>query len=90
MEYLWDLYSVRITIDTTSGKLISALLPYLARQLSVRKVVPTLTSKSTEIGLSMAGAKQYYDTGFILVSAVGCTSSRGALVALSCSALWCS
>jgi hypothetical protein len=43
--------------------------PYLARQLSVRKVVPTLTSKSAEIYLSMAGAKQLGDTGFILVPA---------------------
>jgi hypothetical protein len=37
--------------------------PYLARQLSVQKVVPTLTSKSAEIYLSMAGAKQHNDTG---------------------------
>jgi hypothetical protein len=58
--------------------------------LSVRKVVPTLTSKSAEIGLSMAGAKQHNYTGFILVPAVGCTSSRGALVALYCVAPWCS
>jgi hypothetical protein len=36
-------------------------------RLSVRKVVPTLTSTSTEIYLSMAGAKQLGDTGFILV-----------------------
>jgi hypothetical protein len=56
--------------------------------VSVRKVVPTLTSKSAEIGLSMAGAKQRYDTGFILVPAMGRTSSRGALVALYCKALW--
>jgi hypothetical protein len=28
----------------------------------VRKVVPTLTSKSAEIGVSMVGAKQHYDT----------------------------
>jgi hypothetical protein len=35
--------------------------------LSVRKVVPTLTSKSAEIYLSMAGAKQLSDIGFILV-----------------------
>jgi hypothetical protein len=35
----------------------------------VRKVVPTLTSKSAEIYLSMAGAKQLRDTGFILVLA---------------------
>jgi hypothetical protein len=37
--------------------------------VSVRKVVPTLTSKSAEIYLSMAGAKQLGDTGFILVPA---------------------
>jgi hypothetical protein len=43
--------------------------PYLARQLSVWKVVPTLTSTSAEIYLSMAGAKQLGDTGFILVPA---------------------
>jgi hypothetical protein len=43
--------------------------PYLARQLSVRKVVPILTSKSADIYLSMAGAKQLCDTGFILVPA---------------------
>jgi hypothetical protein len=42
---------------------------YLARQLSVRKVVPTLTSKSVEIYLSMASARQLSDTGFILVPA---------------------
>jgi hypothetical protein len=41
--------------------------PYQARQLSVRKVVPTLTSTSVEIYLSMAGAKQLSDTRFILV-----------------------
>jgi hypothetical protein len=41
--------------------------PYLARQLLVRKVVPTLTSTSAEIYLSMAGAKQLGDTRFILV-----------------------
>jgi hypothetical protein len=59
MEYLWDLYSVRITIEIASAKLIfSARVPYLARQLWVQKVVPTLTSKSAEIYLSMAGAKQ--------------------------------
>jgi hypothetical protein len=58
------LYSVRITIEMAAGKLIfSARPPYLARQLSVRKVVPTLTSKSTEIYLSMAGAKQLVTRG---------------------------
>jgi hypothetical protein len=40
-----------------------------ASTMSVRKVVPTLTSKSAEIYLSMAGAKQLSDTGFILVPA---------------------
>jgi hypothetical protein len=35
--------------------------------LSVRKVVPTLTSTSAEIYLLMAGAKQLSDTSFILV-----------------------
>jgi hypothetical protein len=54
----------------------------VARQLSVRNVGPTLTSTSAEICLSMAGAKQHDDTGFILVPAVGRTSSRGALKAL--------
>jgi hypothetical protein len=37
------------------------------RHLLVRKVVPTLTSTSTEIYLSMANAKQLSDTSFILV-----------------------
>jgi hypothetical protein len=37
--------------------------------MSVRKVVPTLTSKSAEIYLSMVGAKQLGDTRFILVPA---------------------
>jgi hypothetical protein len=90
MEYLLDLYSVRITIETAGGKLILVQSPYLARQLSVRKVVLTLTSKSTEISLLMVGAKQCHDTGFILVPAVGRTSSRGALVALYYNAPWCS
>jgi hypothetical protein len=35
----------------------------------VRKLVPTLTSKSPDIYLSMAGAKQLGDTVFILVPA---------------------
>jgi hypothetical protein len=42
-------------------------VPYLVCQLSVRKLVPTLISKSAEIYLSMAGAKQLGDTMFILV-----------------------
>jgi hypothetical protein len=54
---------VRITIEMAGGKLISARLPYLAHQLSVQKVVPTLTSNITEIYVSMAGAKQHNDMG---------------------------
>jgi hypothetical protein len=38
-----------------------------ATSLSMRKVVPTLTSTSAEIYLSMAGAMQLGDTSFILV-----------------------
>jgi hypothetical protein len=37
--------------------------------VSVRKVVPTLTSTSAEIYISMAGAKKLSDTSFILVPA---------------------
>jgi hypothetical protein len=48
----------------------------------VQKVVPTVTSTSAEIYLSMAGAKQHNDTGFILVPVAGRTSSRGALKVL--------
>jgi hypothetical protein len=44
-------------------ELIFNAVPYLARQLSVRKVVQTLTSKSVEIYLSMAGAKQLVTRG---------------------------
>jgi hypothetical protein len=69
MEYLWDLYSVRITIEMPGGKLIFNAVPYVVRQLSVQKVVPTLTSTSVEIYLSMAGAKQLGETSFILVPA---------------------
>jgi hypothetical protein len=58
--------------------------------MSVWKVVPTLTGRCAEIGFSMAGAKQHWDTRFILVPAADRTSSRGALVALYCKAPWCS
>jgi hypothetical protein len=63
MEYLWGMYSVRITVEMAGGKLIFSTVPYLARNLSVRKVVPTLTSKSADIYLSMAGAKQQMTRG---------------------------
>jgi hypothetical protein len=88
MEYLWDLYSVRITIEMAGGKLIfSAKSPYLARQLSVQKVVPTLTSMSAEIYLSMAGAKQLSDTSFILVPTV--TVRPAGVCSRHCIALHC-
>jgi hypothetical protein len=45
------------------------LLQQSSGVVSVRKVVPTLTSMSAEIYLSMAGAKQLGDTRFILVPA---------------------
>jgi hypothetical protein len=57
--------------------------------VSVPNVVPTLTSTSAEICLSMVSAKQHNDTSFILVLTVGRTSSRGALKALYCIALLC-
>jgi hypothetical protein len=44
MEYLWLWYSVQTTIERAGDEPISARHPYLARQLSVRKVVLTLTS----------------------------------------------
>jgi hypothetical protein len=57
--------------------------------LSVWKVVPTLTSTSAEIYLSMAGAKQLSDTRFYPGSGRGRTSIRGVLEALYCAAPWC-
>jgi hypothetical protein len=44
MEYLWPRYSVRITIERASDEPIFSVFPYLACQLSVWNVVPTLTS----------------------------------------------
>jgi hypothetical protein len=44
MEYLWPRYSVGITIERAGDESIFSALPYLARQLSVRKVVLTVTS----------------------------------------------
>jgi hypothetical protein len=66
--------------------IFSAQSPYLARQLLVQKVVPTLTSMSAEIYLSMAGAKQLDDTSFILIPA-GPYVQQGVLEALYCVAL---
>jgi hypothetical protein len=45
MAYLWDVILVRITIETAGKESISARAPYLARQLSVLRLVPTLTSE---------------------------------------------
>jgi hypothetical protein len=54
--------SSQVSCLLTSAKICIALL-------SVRKVVPTLTSKSAEIYPSMAGAKQLVTLVFILVLA---------------------
>jgi hypothetical protein len=75
---------VQITIEMAGRELISMQSPYLARQLLVWKVVPTLTSKSVEIYLSMVSAKQHNDTrvypssGHGLYIKQGC--ARGALL----------
>jgi hypothetical protein len=44
MEYLWPRYSVRITIERAGDEPIFSAGPSRARQLSMRKVVPTLPS----------------------------------------------
>jgi hypothetical protein len=44
MEYLWPRYSVRIITERAGDEPIFSAPPYLARQLSVRNVVPTLNS----------------------------------------------
>jgi hypothetical protein len=68
------------------GLTLGAHLPHGGRQLSVRNVVPTLTSDERQ-GLSLNGLCQAIrDTRFILVPAVGRTSSSGVLEALYCSA----
>jgi hypothetical protein len=57
--------------------------------VSVRKVVPTLTSRSAEIYLSMAGAKQLVTLGFILVTAGAVRPAgvcSGHYIVLHCSA----
>jgi hypothetical protein len=68
------------------GLTLGARLPHGGRQLSVRNVVPTLTSNKRQ-GLSLNGRCQAIrNTRFILVPAEGRTSSSGALEALYCSA----
>jgi hypothetical protein len=69
---------VRVIQDR--GHQIRMLGPWIChrRHLTVRKVVPTLTSMSAKISLSMAGAKQHTDTGFILVSRQCIALHRGA------------
>jgi hypothetical protein len=48
---------------------LEAHMEALAGVVSVRKVVPTLTSRCTEIYLSMTGAKKLVTLDFILVTA---------------------
>jgi hypothetical protein len=68
------------------GLTLGARLPHGGRQLSVRNVVPTLTSNERQ-GLSLNGRCQAIrDTRFILVPAEGRTSTSGVLDALYCSA----
>jgi hypothetical protein len=68
------------------GLTLGTRSPYGGRQLSVRNVVPTLTSDKRQ-GLSLNGRCQAIrDTRFILVPAEGRTSSSGVLEALYCSA----
>jgi hypothetical protein len=54
---------------TQDFKITDNISSFVEWLLSVQKVVPTLTSTSAEIYLSMAGAKQLDDTEFILVPA---------------------
>jgi hypothetical protein len=49
--------------DTYPSGRCGGTFKVINRCLSVRKVVPTLTSKSAEIYLSMAGAKQLVTRG---------------------------
>jgi hypothetical protein len=83
----------RLVVDNfASRRLVADYFAYAARpsaSVSVQKVVPTLTSTSAEIYLSMAGAKQHSDTDFILVLVVGRTSSKVVLKVLYCVAPWC-
>jgi hypothetical protein len=65
-------YSVRITMEGVDGGLtFGAHVPHGGRQLSVRNVVPTVTSNKRQ-GLSLNGRCQATkDTKFILVPARG-------------------
>jgi hypothetical protein len=45
MAYLWDVISMRVTIETAGEESVTARPPYLARQLSVLRLVLTLTSE---------------------------------------------
>jgi hypothetical protein len=68
------------------GLTLGARLPHSGRQLSVRNVVPALTSNKRQ-GLSLNGRCQAIrNTRFVLVPAEGRTSSSGVLEALYCSA----
>jgi hypothetical protein len=72
---------LQITPPTSSERPVGSI-----SCVSVRNVVPTLTSSKRQ-GLSLNGRCQAIrDTRFILVSAEGRTSSSGVLEALYCSA----
>jgi hypothetical protein len=82
-------------IRTIERRLVTKIITRINRKivrrihLSVRKVVPTLTSRNAKIYLSMAGAKQLVPLCFYPGSGRGRTSSRGVLGALYCVAPWC-
>jgi hypothetical protein len=92
-------YKTRLFLNTDMGvhfssfhfknsteSFILVLLKTQATQVSVRNVIPTLTSDERQ-GLSLNGRCQAIrDTRFILVPAEGRTSSSGVLEALYCSA----
>jgi hypothetical protein len=69
-------------------ELIFSVVPYMACQLLVRKVVPTLISRSVEIYLLMVSAKQLVTRGLSWFR-TGRTSRSGVLEALHCVAPWC-
>jgi hypothetical protein len=90
MEQRVPRYSLRITMEGVDGGLtLGACLPHGGRQLSVRIVVPTLTSNKRQ-GLSLNGRCQAIrDRILSWFRPRGRTSSSSVLGALYCSAPGC-
>jgi hypothetical protein len=77
MAYLWDIISIRITIDNAGEGSITARNPLPgAKIVGTNKLVSTLTSKIDVINLLMVGAKQHGDMGLSWFRPRGRTSSR--------------